>query len=223
VLDSTRDARHATDVLDDVLAALPGDTTALAVFVLHQCDATATQVAIAARLHLSEPTVRRAWARLKAVDLVSKPIISDRSETTEPITSDRSNRSSARGSSRAGDQLLGSNALFPTGTTAEPSTANELARRVFAEKRPKPAGKRAFHATQSVATALLDAGWHCDDVFAALIAVPTITTGWCESWLNQHRKQRAVAAVDDAERRAAPGGIVQRPRWMRERDEREAL
>lgn len=81
-----------------------------------------------------------------------------------------------------------------------------VAEKVFERKTPKPAGKHAFVATMKIATALLAAGWHPQQIEDAMVAASTISIGAVEIELNRRRGQQSTRSVDDA--RDAPGGRI---------------
>lgn len=81
-----------------------------------------------------------------------------------------------------------------------------VAEKVFERKTPKPAGKHAFVSTMKIATALLAAGWHPQQIEDAMVAASTISIGAVEIELNRRRDQTSTRSVDDA--RDAPGGRI---------------
>ncbi len=86
-------------------------------------------------------------------------------------------------------------------------TAREVTAEVWEARDPKPA--QPFVAVVGVAVRLLAAGWERDKVRDAMVAVPTISTGWCEGWLNDARgRGRPAPGRAVTTDRAAPTGRV---------------
>lgn len=86
---------------------------------------------------------------------------------------------------------------------ANESAAHQLATELWKRKNPKPAQK--FVAVRQVAERLLDAGHSPEAVLAAMLAVPTISIGWCEGQLNKGRATPAAVKREHVRRDAEEG------------------
>lgn len=204
--DSTRDARHATDVARAVCDVLPGDITAALIAVLIADDADASAASIARLLHKDASTVSRARKRLVDVGLV-RALTHVSCADARALTHDSGADARSRARTHAGDRSSSSSSLFPTGTaTADADAGHVATRSIFASKQPRPA--QPFVAVLAIVRKLVDAGWPVDDVVAACIAVPTISTGTCEFWLNKKRALPSNAARENPERRNGETRVV---------------
>lgn len=187
---------HAADIARAVCDVLPGDITAALVAVLFAEQPDATAADVARWLRKDPATVRRARKRLADVDLVrahtSVSCVSARAHTSE---TDAGARSDPR--AHAGDPSSSSLFLETTPSVDSVDVVRSSANAIWTRKQPRPA--IPYPAVVSIVRKLLDAGWPADAVVDAGIAVPTISIGWCESWLNKNRKP-AVARDDSARR-----------------------
>lgn len=85
---------------------------------------------------------------------------------------------------------------------AAPDAATVLVAEVWERADPKPA--TPYVAVVKIARKLVAAGWQPDQVRDAMLAVPTISTGWVEAELRKrHRKPPGQQVQTD---RARPGG-----------------
>jgi hypothetical protein len=96
----------------------------------------------------------------------------------------------------------------PPATSIEIPPGKAIAIAVWEASERKPATK--FVAVTKIATTLLDSGWTHDQIVAAMLAVPTISTGWVEAELNKSRPRAGARAgrAPSSDRDAASGLII---------------
>lgn len=76
--------------------------------------------------------------------------------------------------------------------------ARALAKRLFEERSPKPA--QSFVAIVGITERMLNAGHDENALYAAMLAVPTISIGWLEGKLNGPRQRNAKPSAGDKQR-----------------------
>lgn len=189
----------------------------MAVFCLLDAG-VAIQEDIAEMLGVSEGTVRRAMKRLRDREVITgtrragyvlahvEPRADARNDAgqaradarnggDEARADARSKRAPARGTprARAGERLfqeISSNEDTPT--PAAPDPARAIVDAVWKRRTHPPA--TPFVGIVKIARKLLAAGWPADQIETAMVAVPTISTGWVESELNKRNAPSARPA-----------------------------
>ena len=117
------------------------------------------------------------------------PAISDQADPTVPVSPDLT---ACGGSSSFTDQ--GTDQREPATPAQTPdlsldARARAVTQRVFRDRDPKPGN--GFPAVLGVARKMLKVGWDDERLYAAMLAVPTISVGWLEGELNKRNGKQS--------------------------------
>lgn len=189
---------------------------------------------LAAVLGVNEGTVRRALSRLRKRALVrgdsrsgfvlehvesrvsARAPVRDSTEDRAParaheraVTAEQPRASARKTASRAraGDPLfqVSTKDLETAPTTPARGDARAITTLVWDLKNPKPAVP--FPGVVKIAQRFVDAGYEDEDIVRAMVAVPTISTGWVEAELAKRVKRAPSSRPVDNDREGTRGRI----------------